>query len=197
MSARRTRRPTRRRPVDTPPLSDDDRAALTAALADVTPLPPDDHAWIEPDRPHPVPVSSRRDEADALREAASGKFGLDDWLELGDEPSFLRHGVPKQVLRDLRRGRWVVADELDLHGLTRDLAREWVAQFLADSLKAHHRCLRIIHGKGLGSPHGVPVLKALVKSWLARHDAVLAYCPARPVDGGDGALLVLLRGRAR
>ena len=83
--------------------------------------------------------------------------------------------------------------ELDLHGLTRDEAREALGQFLAVSLQQGRRCLRLIHGRGLRSPGREPVLKHLSKNWLAQREEILAFCQARPHDGGEGALLVLLR----
>ena len=96
-------------------------------------------------------------------------------------------------LRDLRRGRWVVQGELDLHGLTRDEARSSLAHFIALSLQQGRRCLRVIHGKGHGSPGRLPVLKHLSRGWLAQREDILAFCQARPHDGGEGALLVLLQ----
>ncbi len=97
------------------------------------------------------------------------------------------------VLRDLRRGRWVVQAHLDLHGMTRDEARHHVALFLRECLAREQRCVRIVHGKGLGSPRREPVLKKLVLGWLGQRQEVLAFCQARPAEGGAGAVTILLR----
>jgi len=103
--------------------------------------------------------------------------------------------VPRSVLRDLRRGRWVVEAQVDLHGLNRDEARHQVALFVADCIARERRCVRIVHGKGLGSPGREPVLKRLVLGWLAQKKEVLAFCQARTVEGGAGAVIVLLAAR--
>ncbi|HWR86867.1 MAG TPA: Smr/MutS family protein, partial [Acidiferrobacterales bacterium] len=122
---------------------------------------------------------------------------IDLRLEGGDEPTFLRGGLPRSVLRDLRRGRWVVQEEVDLHGANREQAHHMLSAFLGDCLKRELRCVRVIHGKGLRSPGREPVLKRCVQVWLARHDGVLAYCQARPSEGGAGAMVVLLRASRR
>lgn len=115
-------------------------------------------------------------------------------LEGGDELAFQRPGLPRSMLRDLRRGRWVVQDQIDLHGATRNEAPALLADFFAQALKRGLRCVRVIHGKGLGSPGREPVLKTYVKAWLAQRAEVLAYCQARAFEGGAGAVVVLLKG---
>ncbi|MFN3885179.1 MAG: Smr/MutS family protein [Rhodocyclaceae bacterium] len=115
-------------------------------------------------------------------------------LEGGDEPTYLKPGMSPKLLKDLRRGRWVTQAELDLHGMNREEARHQVALFLAECLARRQRCVRIIHGKGLGSPGRIPILKQLVLGWLAQRKEVLAYCQARSSEGGAGALVVLLSG---
>ena len=102
--------------------------------------------------------------------------------------------APK-VLKDLRRGRWVVQEKLDLHGLNRDQAKEAVVTFLAECRQHGHRCVRIVHGKGLSSPGREPVLKRLVLGWLTQRSDVLAFCQARAAEGGAGAVVVLLAAR--
>jgi DNA-nicking Smr family endonuclease len=87
----------------------------------------------------------------------------------------------------------VVQDQLDLHGLTRAEAHEALAAFLRTAVRYARRCVRIVHGKGLGSKNREPVLKVKVKVWLARRQEVLAFCQAPPAHGGSGAVLVLLR----
>ena len=97
------------------------------------------------------------------------------------------------VVRKLRRGHWVLQDELDLHGARSDEARELVGDFLRDALRRGLRCVRVIHGKGLGSKDRQPVLKGKVRKWLMQRDEVIAFCSARAADGGSGAVVVLLR----
>ena len=176
-----------------PTLSETDRSLFRQAVADAKPLPQHGRALRQPDAPPPYPVQSHLDEHEALRESLSAAWTEEDWLETGDEPNFLRPGLSRQVLRKLRSGAWVVQNELDLHGHDRHEAREALAGFLASCIKRGIRCVRVIHGKGLGSKNREPVLKTKVKHWLTQREEVLAYCQARPVDGGSGALLVLLR----
>jgi DNA-nicking Smr family endonuclease len=112
----------------------------------------------------------------------------------GDGPlAFQRAGVRLQVMRRLRRGLYPIEDELDLHGLTQTAARERLADFLARSRDGGCRCVRIIHGKGYRSGVRGPVLKTAVNLWLRRHTDVMAFVSARAIDGGAGAMYVLLR----
>ena len=143
--------------------------------------------------PPPRPLQRLADEQAALRESLHGPISLQDRLEGGDEPSYLRSGVANSVLRDLRRGRWAIQDEIDLHGLNREEARDHLAAFLTQSLKYGRRCVRIVHGKGHGSPGREAVLRRLVRGWLVQKNEILAYCQAKPQDGGEGAVIVLLR----
>jgi DNA-nicking Smr family endonuclease len=110
-----------------------------------------------------------------------------------DALSFQRAGVRTQVMRRLRRGLFPIEDELDLHGLTQTVARDYLAQFLSRNREAGRRCVRIIHGKGYRSGARGPILKIAVDSWLRRHLDVMAFTSARPIDGGTGAVYVLLR----
>ena len=174
--------------------SEEDRALFREAVAGARPLS-QERVHHEPPRPPAIPRQRQRDEADALSESLTAPASLDIQLEGGEELAFLRPGLARNVLRDLRRGRWVIQDQLDLHGATRTTARELLAQFLALCLKRELRCVRVIHGKGLGSPRREPVLKVLVASWLAHRQEVLAYCQARATEGGAGAVIVLLRPR--
>ncbi len=128
----------------------------------------------------PTPPSG---EAASLEEAAAGSAAL----------SFHRAGVRIQVIRRLRRGLYPIEDELDLHGLTQSLARDRLADFIARSRDSGRRCVRIIHGKGSRSGARGPVLKTAVNLWLRRHMDVVAFISARAIDGGTGAVYVLLR----
>ena len=154
---------------------------------------------VEPNRPLPPPKPLKReqDEANVLREALEAPLSFQDRLDIGDESAFLREGLARRVLTDLRRGRWVIQRELDLHGNNRDEARAELGHFLAEALDQGLRCVRIIHGKGHGSPGRISILKQLSRGWLMQRNEILAFCQARPHDGGDGALMVLLRSKKR
>ena len=178
--------------ADKTSIDDADRDLFRQAVADASPLPQHGKILREQDAPPPYPVQSHLDEHAALEESLAAAWTAQDWLDTGDEPNFVRAGISRQVLRKLRSGAWVIQDQLDLHGLDRYQAREALAAFLAGCTRRDVRCVRVIHGKGLGSKNREPVLKTKVKQWLARREEVLAYCQARPVDGGSGALLVLL-----
>ena len=148
-------------------------------------------------RPEPVARQRQRDEAAALVESLSDGFDAESLLDTDDALSYRRSGIGIDVVRKLRRGVWVMQAEIDLHGLRRDQARERIDAFLRDAARDGLRCVRVVHGKGLGSPGREPVLKAKVKSWLVQRNEVLAFTHARPADGGHGALLVLLRPGAK
>ncbi len=176
------------------PPEDDARALFRAAVADARPLT-SDRVHHEPPPPPAWPRQRMRDEQAALAESLAGPDLLDLHLEGGDEAAWLQPGMSPNVLRDLRRGRWVVQAYVDLHGMNREEARQHVALFLAECLKRGYRCVRVVHGKGLGSPGREPVLKKLVQGWLSQRQEVLAFCQARPAEGGAGAVIVLLRAR--
>lgn len=163
------------------------------AVRGAQPLDTRHRAEVEKPAPPPQPLQHVADERDALRESLENAPTLEDRLEMGDEASFLRPGLPRRVLADLRRGRWVLQGQLDLHGLNRDEAREALSQFIQACLQQGKRCVRVIHGKGLGSPGKESILKQLSRGWLAQREDILAFCQAGPHDGGAGALLVLLR----
>jgi DNA-nicking Smr family endonuclease len=114
-------------------------------------------------------------------------------MDTGEELAFLRDGVPRQVLRKLRRGHWVIEDSLDLHGMNRIVAALSVNEFLRLCRLRRLRCIRIVHGKGLGSRNREPVLKGKLRKWLTVRDEVLGFCQAPAAHGGGGALLVLLK----
>ena len=146
------------------------------------------------DRPKPVPKQTLRDERAVVNSLLSDEFEPTS-IETGDELLHIRPGLQKSVMRKLRRGEYIVAAELDLHGYTVAQAREALTDFLGSVRRARHICVRIVHGKGRGSPGKKPVLKNKVFTWLCQRDEVLAVCPARSFDGGAGAVYVLLRKR--
>ncbi|MBI1889624.1 MAG: Smr/MutS family protein [Burkholderiales bacterium] len=148
--------------------------------------------------PPPKPLARQRmaDEQAALQESLSDEFTVETLLDSDAALSFARPGIGPDVLRKLRRGHWVIQDQLDLHGKRTDEAREALADFLRDAGKRGLRCVRVIHGKGLGSFKKEPVLKNKVRNWLVQKNEVIAFCQARAVDGGAGALIVLLKAQA-
>jgi DNA-nicking Smr family endonuclease len=166
-------------------------------LADAVPLKSKPRAALPRNRPEPVPRQTRASEIAVLRELLDPLPDDETGLQTGEELQFLREGLGSDVLRKLRRGHWVLQAELDLHGMTRTEARVAVAEFLLAALKQGWRCLRVIHGKGLGSKNREPVLKAQLGRWLSRREEVLAFCQARRHDGGSGALVVLLKAGAK
>ena len=178
-------------------LPEEEAALFRDAVRDATPLQSSSRTRLEANSLPPIPVQSLLDVHDALAESLSGPLSLDQSVETGEELFFLREGLGRDVLRRLRRGHWVVQDFVDLHGLNREQARLLLAEFLGACLKRGLRCVRVIHGKGLRSPKREPVLKGKVQQWLAQRDEVLAFSQAPPNEGGSGALLVLLRVRAR
>ncbi|AKJ28045.1 Smr/MutS family protein [Caldimonas brevitalea] len=150
-------------------------------------------AEVPRERPEPVPFQRRLDEQEVLREAISDEFDVETLLETDAALSFRRPGVGPEVVRRLRRGEWVIQAQIDLHGLRREEAREQLAEFLREAVRHGLRCVRVIHGKGNGSPGREPVLKTKVRGWLVQKEEVIAYVQARASDGGNGALVVLLR----
>ena len=170
-----------------PPEDDDFRKAV----ADAHPLA-QPRKVVHSRRPAPVPQQRIQDERAVLAESL-GPVSLDDAIDSGTELSYLADGLRRDVLRKLRRGHWVVEDELDLHGMNRHMAAVSVPEFLKVCKKRRLRCVRIIHGKGLGSPQREPVLKNLLRKWLLREE-VLAFSQAPAAQGGAGAVLVLLKG---
>ena len=176
-----------------------DASLFRSVLGGVKKMPESDR--YVPNAPPGVNVSIRTprklteaEEKEAvLRESLSDQFEVDHLLEDDPSLSFLRNGVGSDVLRKLRKGHWPVQDELDLHGMRRDMARDQIGLFLRHAKQRRFRCVCIIHGKGYGSPGGEPVLRSMVHSWLEQKADVVAFCAAN-VDGRNhGALIVLLK----
>jgi DNA-nicking Smr family endonuclease len=172
-----------------PPDDEDFRRALDG----VEPLPQPRRVLRKPSPPPPLPRQSREDERAALAESLDGPASVDDSMDTGEELAFLRDGMSRQVLRKLRRGHWVIEDSLDLHGMNRIEAALSVNEFLRLCRLRRLRCIRIVHGKGLGSRNREPVLKGKLRKWLTVRDEVLGFCQAPAAHGGGGALLVLLK----
>jgi len=170
----------------------DDKHLFREAVRDVKRLRTQPR--ITPPKPRPRARFARLDNLEVLKESLDISPG-DLLVESGDELSFRRAGVQDAVLRKLRRGQFRVEAELDLHGLTVAQAKIELRDFLLNAQRSGMRCIRIIHGKGLRSGHRGPVLKHTANALLQKTAAVLAFSSARPVDGGTGAIYVLLGRR--
>ncbi len=172
-------------------ISAEDEALFRASVEGVTPLRQDRIPHHNPPPP-PRPLQREADEAQVLADMFSDSLDPAD-LETGEELLFARNGLQHNVLRKLRRGQFSVSAELDLHGLRVEEARQALSQFLLHCRHTHKQCVRIIHGKGNGSRRQQPVLKGKVNHWLRQREEVLAFCSARPIDGGTGAIYLLLK----
>ena len=172
-------------------IDEDDRQAFAAATHDVKPVKPSDRIPVRSPRPAARAAQSRAAITEMLRESLDGP-GPDASAE---DVAFRRSGVPEAVLRSLKRGRFSIEDECDLHGLTRTEAKAALRDFVIECAERGLGCVRIIHGKGTRSGPGGPVLKQLVHQRLARWDEVLAFASAQRKHGGSGAVHVLLRRR--
>ena len=171
---------------------DDDVGSFRAAMRDVRRLR---HAPTRaPDMPKPPPRArfTRADQLEVLKESLLPPADEAD-LATGDELSFRRPHISETVLLKLRRGHFAVDAEIDLHGMTGAEAKAALRQFIAEAVTRRMSCVRIIHGKGRRSGPRGPVLKNVVNQWLQRIDNIQAFGSARQVDGGSGAVYVLLR----
>ena len=173
------------------------RQLFARSVGPVTPLPPSGRADIAVARPEPEPRQRQADERAALKEALSDEVDVETLLLTDDGLSFRRPGVAADVVTRLRRGHWAIQGQIDLHGLRRDEAREQLGAFVREATRRGQRCLRVVHGKGHGSPGRQPVLKGKVQRWLAQSGSVIAFAQASGPEGGAGALIVLLAGTAR
>ncbi|MBI4006652.1 MAG: Smr/MutS family protein [Gammaproteobacteria bacterium] len=151
-----------------------------------------DRVVLNSQKPPPVPVQSRAEDQAVIQKLAMSPFAVEE-VECGDELLFKRPGIQQQILRKLRRGQFAVEKVLDLHGMTVKEAKVALIRFLADCRTEGCRCVRIIHGKGHGSINRQPILKNKLNQWLQRQQDVLAFTSARLVDGGTGAVYVLIK----
>lgn len=178
--------------VNKPP--SDEAELFRHAMRDVRPHPPAAITPIAAPKPRAKALFTRADQRQVLAESLL-PIADPALLETGDELSFRRDHVPQRVLQKLRRGEYAVAAEMDLHGMTSIQARGALAEFVKESIQQGHSCIRVIHGKGRRSGPRGPVLKNVVNLWLRKCDAVTAFGSARPLDGGSGAVYVLLKTR--
>ncbi|MFM2252143.1 MAG: hypothetical protein RJB68_480 [Pseudomonadota bacterium] len=163
------------------------------AAGAVQPIQSKHRALLKKELPDAAPRQTQKDESAVLAESISDDFDVSTLLDADEQMSFRRPGIGSDVTTKLRRGNWSIQAQLDLHGLRSDEARERLGQFLREAHKQGVRCVRIVHGKGLGSPGKAPVLKRKVQGWLVQKNEVLAFVQAKPADGGAGALVVLLQ----
>lgn len=170
-----------------------DKDLFQQAAGKVQPLTQPAKAQLKSVKPPARPLQHQLDEQAALQETLSDEFDISTLLETDEHLSYRRPGIGPDVTRKLRRGDWAIQRQLDLHGLRTEDAREALGQFIREVHQQGIRCVRVVHGKGLGSPGKTPVLKGRVQSWLAQKKEVLAFVQARPAEGGAGALVVLLQ----
>lgn len=182
-------------PARRPSIPDEDLFA--AEVADVRPIasgrvePPP-----RPDRPAPPPSPSEDDDALMFLDALVAGESV---FDIADTDEFIEgcvRDLDRRVVKKLRRGEFAVQAHTDLHGMTKDEAKAAVITFVKASRLAGHRCVLIVHGRGMHSKDQIPVLKDAIRTWLSRGAAgaqVLAFATARPADGGAGAVYVLLR----
>ena len=170
---------------------DDERDLFRRAVGKIRPVK-QDKIHPHPKRRKPVPEQTQRDQREVMDSLLSDAYAPAD-IETGDELFYTRPGLQHSVIHKLRRGQYAIEAELDLHGATVVQAREAVNSFLKKARDEEKRVVRIIHGKGNTSAGKLPVLKGKVNSWLRQKGEVLAFCSARPNDGGTGAVYVLLK----
>lgn len=169
-----------------------ERNLFARAVGKVAPIPNQERVWSPPQRPAPRPLQQDLDDEAVMHESMSDEFDISTLLDADDQLSFRRPGIGTDVTRKLRKGEWSIQGQIDLHGLRSDEARNAMGQFIRDAKRMGWRCVRVVHGKGLGSPGKEPVLKSKVQRWLVQKNEVLAFVQAKPSDGGGGALVVLL-----
>ena len=173
-------------------MTDDDKDLFRQALADAKPLRTTRRAAEVIRKPAPRARFARADEMAALRESLEAD--IDDTESHGGESlRFHRPSVGKRTLRKLARGSFSVQAEIDLHGMTVVEAKPRLSEFIESCARDGKLCVRVVHGKGLGSGDRGPVLKQKVNRWLRQWDTVLAFVSTRQVHGGTGAVYVLLR----
>ena len=169
------------------PIDDNERQLFRNTVGKVKPLKSNKAVLRKRDKPKPVP-RGRPIEIHSIHDNYDHPP-----LDQGDSVSYVVNGVRREVIKNLRRGRYEIEAEIDLHGQTAYQAKQRLLQFLQFSTRHSLRCVHIIHGKGYRSPDSYPILKNKVDGWLRQHPDVLAFCSSTPTDGGTGAIYVLLR----
>ena len=169
-----------------------ERHLFKRAVGAVKPLSHAPRVSLSGEPAKPLALQQMLDDDNVLRESLSDDFDVSTLLDTDDELSYRRSGIGTDVTQKLRKGHWSLQGQIDLHGLRSDEAREALGQFIRDAHKRGWRCVRVVHGKGLGSPGKTPVLKSKVQRWLVQKNEVLAFVQAKGSEGGAGALVVLL-----
>lgn len=188
-------------PAEPQPPEPDDKHRFLEAMSDVIPLSDGKSKAAPPSAPRGRPSHPLRDDERAavahLSQLVRGQVEMD--ITLTDEyMEGAVRGVGPRIMRRLKRGQFPVQDHVDLHGLTKEAAERRLREFLLQSHRLGHRCVLVVHGRGLNSPDSFPILKARMPVWLRRGPLkriVLAFVTAKPYDGGAGAVYVLLRKR--
>ena len=173
-------------------MTDDENELFRRAMSGTKPLRAETRVPAADKKPKPNARFTEADRKDVLRESVQSDI---DAMEYGNADSlrFQRASVSRTTMRMLARGGYSIQAEIDLHGMTVAEAKPRLAAFVERCARNNKHCIRVVHGKGLGSGDRGPVLKMSVNRWLRRWDAVLAFVSARQVDGGTGAIYVLLR----
>jgi DNA-nicking Smr family endonuclease len=179
-------------------VTDDEESLFLAAMSGTDPLSGRTSAIPPPPqiKPSATPEEQETQEVlQTLQDLVDGEINFS--IHQTDEAiEGMVSNLDWRILRKLRRGEYAVQGHLDLHGYTRDEAREKVKTFIQQSMAERKRCILIIHGRGHGSKDRDPVLKKSLTSWFTRRSLrkkILAFTTARPCDGGAGAVYVLLR----
>jgi len=169
-----------------------EKTLFQRAVGPVKPLPSRPRVELNGTPAPPKAFQQKLDDDRVLHQSLSDDFDVSTLLDTDDELSYRRSGIGTDVTQKLRKGHWSLQGQIDLHGLRSDEAREALGQFIRDAYKRGWRCVRVVHGKGLGSPGKTPVLKSKVQRWLVQKNEVLAFVQAKASEGGAGALVVLL-----
>jgi len=177
---------------DPDPPGDDDADLFRRHMADAKPLRPRERVPAHRPKVSARARFARQDEREALRESLAADIDATE-TGAGESLRFHRPSVGQRTMRKLARGNFSVQGEIDLHGMTVPEARHALHVFIGDCDLRGYTCIRVVHGKGLGSGYRGPILKGKVNKWLRRWDPVLAFVSTRQVDGGTGAVYVLLR----
>ena len=171
-------------------ISEADSALFREAIGGITPIKQASMLHNKPE----AKIKPQKQEASLLSTQSLHDSEFEqNLLERGDELFFARPEVQKKTLKKLRRGQMRIDEELDLHGMTVEMARTALQEFLSDCHNYSWRCVNIIHGKGIGSESKRPIIKNKVNNWLRQRNDILAFCSATQADGGTGAIYCLLK----
>ncbi len=172
-------------------MSDDDADLFRRAMSGAKPIKTAERVAPAVRKPKPKARFARADEAAALRESLAADVDESEAAS-GEAMRFHRQSVGRRTMRKLARGKYAVQAEIDLHGMTVEEAKPRLADFIEYNARSGKTCVRVVHGKGLGSGERGPRLKPSVNRWLRKWNYVLAFVSTRQVDGGAGAIYVLL-----